>query len=113
MFTALASLVTGRRVRSDVAMTGEATLRGRVLPIGGLKSKVLAAHRAGFKRLVIPKQNERDLPEIPEAVRNDLEFVLAEDMRDVLAAALEPDPVAPETGSSGTRTGTPGGAVVA
>jgi ATP-dependent Lon protease len=114
MFTALASLLTGRRVRSDVAMTGEATLRGRVLPIGGLKSKVLAAHRAGFKKIVCPKQNERDLPEIPEAVRNDLEFVLAEDMREVLAAALEPDPVAPETGSGGgNRTGTPTGAVSA
>ena len=113
MFTALASLVTGRRVRSDVAMTGEATLRGRVLPIGGLKSKVLVAHRAGFKRIVIPKQNDRDLPEIPEAVRNELEFVLAEDMREVLAAALEPDPVAPETGSGGSRAATTGGAVVA
>jgi ATP-dependent Lon protease len=113
MFTALASLVTGRRVRSDVAMTGEATLRGRVLPIGGLKSKVLAAHRAGFKKIIIPKQNDRDLPEIPEAIRNELEFVLADDMRDVLAAAREPDPVAPETGSGGSRASTSGGVVAA
>ncbi len=111
MFTALASLVTGRRVRSDVAMTGEATLRGRVLPIGGLKSKVLAAHRAGFKKIVCPKLNERDLPEIPEAVRGDLEFIFAEDMREVLAAALEPEPVAPGTGS-GSHTATTGGAPV-
>ena len=74
---------------------------------------MLAAHRAGFKKIIIPKQNDRDLPEIPEAIRNELEFVLADDMRDVLAAALEPDPVAPETGSSGTRTATTGGAVVA
>jgi ATP-dependent Lon protease len=105
MFTALASLVTGRRVRADVAMTGEATLRGRVLPIGGLKSKVLAAHRAGFKTIICPKLNERDLPEIPEAVRSDLTFVLAEDMHEVLAAALEPGPVTPETGN-GSRSAT-------
>ncbi len=111
MFTALASLVTGRRVRSDVAMTGEATLRGRVLPIGGLKSKVLAAHRAGFKRIVMPKQNERDLPEIAERVRDDLEFVLAEDMGEVLAAALETDPVTDETERSTSQTGTGGGLV--
>ena len=75
------------------------------------KSKVLAAHRAGFKKIICPKQNERDLPEIPEAVRNDLEFILAEDMREVLAAALEADPVAPETGS-GSRPGTGGSAPV-
>jgi ATP-dependent Lon protease len=108
MFTALASLLTGRRVRSDVAMTGEATLRGRELPIGGLKSKVLAAHRAGFKRVILPKLNERDLDEVPESARNELEFVIAEDMRDVLAAALEPDPVAPieaPTRSSGGGEG--------
>jgi ATP-dependent Lon protease len=113
MFTALASLVTGRRVRSDVAMTGEATLRGRVLPIGGLKSKVLAAHRAGFKRIVMPKQNERDLPEIAERVRDELDFVLAEDMREVLAAALEAEPVTTETERTTTtpQTGTGGGLI--
>ena len=111
MFTALASLVTGRRVRSDVAMTGEATLRGRVLPIGGLKSKVLAAHRAGFKRIVMPKQNERDLPEIAERVRNDLEFILADDMRDVLAAALEADPIGSERTSASAGPAVGGGLV--
>ena len=113
MFTALTSLVTGRRVRSDVAMTGEVTLRGRVLPIGGLKSKLLAAHRAGFKRVIIPKLNERDLPEIPETVRNDLEIIAAEDVREVIAAALEADVLGPTgtTGSSG-KTGTGTGAPV-
>jgi ATP-dependent Lon protease len=89
IFTALASLLSGRAVRSDTAMTGEATLRGRVLPVGGIKAKVLAAHRAGFTRVVLPTQNEHDLEEVPEAVRNELEVVLAEDMRDVLGAALQ------------------------
>ncbi len=90
MFTAIASLLTGRRVRPDTAMTGEATLRGRVLPVGGIKEKVLAAHRAGMKRVVLPRHNEQDLEDLPESVRNDLEVVLADDMHDVLAAALEP-----------------------
>ena len=107
MFTALASLLTGRRVRSDVAMTGEVTLRGRVLPIGGLKSKMLAAHRAGFKRVIIPRHNERDLPEIPEAIRNDLEIIAADDVRDVINAALEADPLpGPAEPRSGSGTGT-------
>lgn len=88
MFTALASLLTGRRVRPDTAMTGEATLRGRVLPVGGIKSKILAAHRAGFERVLLPKQNERDLDEIPESVRDELEIILVDDMRQVFAEAL-------------------------
>jgi ATP-dependent Lon protease len=88
MFTALASLLTGRRVRPDTAMTGEATLRGRVLPVGGIKSKILAAHRAGFERVLLPKQNERDLDEIPESVRDELELILVDDMRQVFAEAL-------------------------
>ena len=70
-------------------MTGECTLRGRVLPVGGIKSKVLAAHRAGIKRIVLPRDNERDIDDLPTEVRNELEFILASDMRDVLAAALE------------------------
>jgi ATP-dependent Lon protease len=90
MFTAITSLLTGRRARPDTAMTGEATLRGRVLPVGGIKEKVLAAHRAGMKRVILPKLNEVDLEELPESVRRDLELVLAEDMEEVLAAALEP-----------------------
>jgi ATP-dependent Lon protease len=89
MFTALVSLLSGRRVRSDTAMTGECTLRGRVLPVGGIKAKVLAAHRAGVTRVVLPKKNARDLEEVPAAARAAMEFILVEDMRDVIAAALE------------------------
>jgi ATP-dependent Lon protease len=91
IFTALTSLLTGRRVRNDTAMTGECTLRGRVLPVGGIKAKVLAAHRAGITRVIIPHRNARDLDEVPEEVRTQLEFVLAEDMSEVLDAALEDD----------------------
>jgi ATP-dependent Lon protease len=102
MFTALASLLSGRQVRPDTAMTGEATLRGRVLPVGGIKSKLLAAHRAGFTRVVLPKLNERDLEDVPEAVRAQLDIVLADDMRDVLHAALVGDlpPVQPRPPSA-------------
>ena len=88
IFTAITSLLTGRRVRSDTAMTGECTLRGRVLPVGGIKAKILAAHRAGITHIILPKQNERDLEELPESVRAELTFTLADDMREVLAAAL-------------------------
>jgi ATP-dependent Lon protease len=91
IFTALASLLSGRRVRPDTAMTGEATLRGRVLPVGGIKSKVLAAHRAGFTRVILPHRNERDLDDVPESVRAQLEIVLASEMREVLRMALEPE----------------------
>jgi ATP-dependent Lon protease len=90
MATALASLVTGRPVRDDVAMTGEITLRGKVLPIGGVKEKVLAAHRAGIKTVILPKRNERDLDDIPPELRDDLTFVLADRVEDVLNAALLP-----------------------
>lgn len=89
MATAMASLFTGRKVRSDVAMTGEITLSGLVFPIGGLKEKVLAAHRAGIKHIIFPKQNESSLEDIPEEVRNDLTFTLAERISDVLDVALE------------------------
>jgi ATP-dependent Lon protease len=85
---ALASLLTGRRVRDDVGMTGEITLRGQVLPVGGVKEKVLAAHRAGLKTVILPKQNEKDLDDIPEEVRHSLNFVLAEQVDDVFRAAL-------------------------
>lgn len=91
IFTALTSLLTGRRVRSDTAMTGEVTLRGRVLPVGGIKAKVLAAHRAGLTRVILPKKNARDYEDVPEEVRKQLEVTFAEDMSQVLAAALEPD----------------------
>ena len=90
IFTALTSLLTGRRVRPDTAMTGECTLRGRVLPVGGIKSKVLAAHRAGLSRVILPQRNARDLDDVPADVRDQMEFIFAEDMAQVLAAALEP-----------------------
>jgi ATP-dependent Lon protease len=90
IFTALTSLLTGRRVRPDTAMTGECTLRGRVLPVGGIKSKVLAAHRAGLTRVILPQRNARDIDDVPADVREQMEFIFAEDMAQVLAAALEP-----------------------
>ncbi|HSO37180.1 MAG TPA: endopeptidase La, partial [Labilithrix sp.] len=89
MFTALVSMLTGVRVRHDVAMTGEITLRGRVLPIGGLKEKVLAAHRAGIKRVLIPERNKADLDEVPAEIKNELEFIACSKMDQVLEAALE------------------------
>jgi ATP-dependent Lon protease len=89
MFTALVSMLTGVRVRHDVAMTGEITLRGRVLPIGGLKEKVLAAHRAGIKRVLIPERNKADLDEVPAEIKNELEFIACTKMDQVLEAALE------------------------
>jgi ATP-dependent Lon protease len=93
ILTALVSLLTGNRVRSDVAMTGEVTLRGLVLPVGGIKEKVLAAHRAGIKRVIIPARNEKDLIDVPEQARKELDFVYAAHMDEVLAAALEENPV--------------------
>jgi ATP-dependent Lon protease len=88
MVTALASAATGRLVRSDVAMTGEITLRGKVLPIGGLKEKALAAHRAGIRTILVPKWNMVDLDEIPPELRKELVFVPVETLDDVLATAL-------------------------
>jgi ATP-dependent Lon protease len=90
MFLALASLLTGRPVRSDVAMTGEISLRGLVLPIGGVKEKVLAALRAGITTVMLPERNRRDLEEIPAEARAKLEFVWLEDVDQAMAAALEP-----------------------
>jgi ATP-dependent Lon protease len=90
MATAIASLVTGRLVRDDVAMTGEITLRGQVLPIGGLKEKVLAAHRVGIKTIILPKRNEQDLEDIPEEVRSSMKFVLADCVEQVFEASLRP-----------------------
>ncbi len=89
MFTAIVSLLTGVRVRHDVAMTGEISLRGRVLPIGGVKEKTLAAHRAGIKRVLLPERNKADLEEVPKEVRDELEFVLVSKVDDVLEAGLE------------------------
>jgi ATP-dependent Lon protease len=90
MTTALASLLSGRLVGSDVAMTGEVSLTGRVLPIGGVKQKLLAAHRAGIRTVLIPKRNEPDLTDVPEEVRAQLEIHPVSDIREVLELALEP-----------------------
>ena len=93
MATSLASLLTQRTVRADVAMTGEISLRGVVLPVGGIKEKCVAAARAGIRTVILPARNRRDLEDIPESVRNRLEFVWAEKIEDVLARALEDAPV--------------------
>jgi ATP-dependent Lon protease len=89
--TALVSALTGKPVRKEVGMTGEITLRGRVLPIGGLKEKTLSAHRAGLTKIIIPKDNEKDIDDIPESVRDELEFVLVSSMDQVLEHALRGD----------------------
>ena len=89
--TALVSALTGIAVRRDVGMTGEITLRGRVLPIGGLKEKVLSAHRAGLKKIILPKENEKDLDDIPESVREELTFVAVNHVDEVLKQALVGD----------------------
>jgi ATP-dependent Lon protease len=89
MFTALVSLLTDRTVRSDTAMTGEISLRGLVLPVGGIKEKVVAAAAAGITRVILPARNRRDFEDIPEDARNRLEFIWAERADDVVAAALE------------------------
>ena len=90
MTTALASLLSGRPVRADVAMTGEVSLTGRVLPIGGVKQKLLAAHRAGISTVLLPRRNEPDLDDVPESVREELTVHLVADVREVLELALEP-----------------------
>ncbi len=88
MATAVASLMTGRPIRSDVAMTGEITLRGKVLPVGGVKEKVLAAHRAGIRTIILPRRNERDLDDLPADLRAELTIVPVDDVREVWKEAL-------------------------
>jgi len=95
MASALASLYTGKKVRSDTSMTGEITLSGLVFPVGGIKEKVLAAHRAGIRRIILPQKNEADVEEIPEDVRKELEIITANRIDDVLNAALESQPSEP------------------
>ncbi len=90
MATALVSLVSGRLVRPDVGMTGEITLRGQVLPVGGIKEKVLAAHRSGLRTVILPKRNQADLEDLPEEVRESIKFVFVDSVDQVLEAALEP-----------------------
>lgn len=100
MATALASAYEGKAVRSDTAMTGEISLSGLVLPVGGIKEKMLAAHRAGIKRIILPKANEKDLKEVPQEVRDELTFILAERIEEVLPAAFNPDSQDLSAGSS-------------
>ncbi len=88
--TAMISAFTGRKVRKDVCMTGEVTLRGRVLPIGGVRNKVLAAHRNGLKMVLLPSRNEKDLMDVPKKVKSDLKLIFVKQMDDVLDAALLP-----------------------
>jgi len=89
---AIISLVSSRCVRSDVGMTGEVTLRGQILPVGGIKEKVLAAHRSGLKTIILPKRNEADLEDIPDEIKETIDFVFVEAMDDVFITALEPAP---------------------
>lgn len=97
IFTALTSLLTGRKVRADVAMTGEVTLRGQVLPVGGIKEKVLAAHRGGATRVLLPLRNQSDLRDLPDETRKAIEFIFVKEMSEVLKAALEPELVTEAT----------------
>ena len=94
MATAIVSALAGIPVRKDVAMTGEITLRGRVLPIGGLKSKILAAHLAGAKIVILPRKNEKDLRDIPDEIRKQIKLILVDTMDQVLEAALRRKPKA-------------------
>ena len=94
MVTAIASLLTDRPVKSTVGMTGEVTLQGRVLPIGGLKQKVLAAHAAGLTDVIVPERNQHDLDDVPAEVRNRMQFHVVASVDEVLAVALEPLAVA-------------------
>jgi ATP-dependent Lon protease len=93
MATALTSLISGRPVRADVGMTGEITLRGQVMPVGGIKEKVLAAHRARLKTLLLPSRNEADLEDIPEEVQSEMEFIFVETIDEIIKHALEDQPV--------------------
>src|SRR6185503_14664465 len=101
--TAIASILTGRKVRSGIAMTGEMTLLGRVLPIGGLKEKVLAAHRAGIQTVILPAENQKDLEEVPIEVRTHMIFAPVERVDQVLQLALEPEDETPEETATETE----------
>jgi ATP-dependent Lon protease len=103
LFTALTSLITGKTVDPKTAMTGEITLSGAVLPVGGIKEKILAAHRAGIKKVLLPKENERDLEDVPEDVRSELSFVTVETIEEVLKAALDIDLPRPVVSYSGNH----------
>jgi ATP-dependent Lon protease len=87
--TAIVSLVSGRKVKPHLGMTGEITLRGQVLPIGGVKEKVLAAHRNGLRTIILPKRNEQDIDDVPDEIKQSMKFIYVETVDDVLASALE------------------------
>jgi ATP-dependent Lon protease len=99
----MASILTGRPVRDDVAMTGEITLRGRVLPIGGIKEKVLGAHRAGLRRVLLPTRNEADLDDIPADLRKEMQLVMVESIDQVLHEALMPAHATAASNGSSTK----------
>jgi ATP-dependent Lon protease len=101
--TAIISALSQRPVRRTIGMTGEITLRGRVLPIGGLRDKVLAAHRAGLRTIIIPRDNERDLHDVPESVRKELRFVPVNHVDQVLEEALLPEPQREVIGTNGRQ----------
>ena len=103
MAVALLSVFTGRAIRSDVAMTGEVTLRGNVLPVGGIKEKVLSARHHGIDTVILPRVNRKNLDEIPKAVRRDMKFVFVRDVREVFEEALLDVPVAASTPRSEPR----------
>ena len=93
MATAILSLLINKPVPKNIAMTGEITLRGRVLPVGGIKEKLLAAHRAGITTIILPRENEKDLEEIEEIVREKLSFILVENMQEVIEAVFKRVPL--------------------
>ncbi|WKZ48442.1 MAG: endopeptidase La [Anaerolineales bacterium] len=103
MATAIVSLVSGRKVKPNVGMTGEITLRGQVLPIGGVKEKVLAAHRNGLKTIILPKYNEQDMDDVPDEIKDSMKFIYVETIDDVLASALEAAPVGKNRKNGKTR----------
>ena len=107
MATALASLISGRPVRKDTAMTGELTLIGQVLPIGGLKEKALAAQAAGIERVIAPKLNEQDIEDIPEHLRKDLEFIFVDRIEEVLERGARADRTAGATAARSARPARP------
>ena len=113
VLTAMASILTGRPARDDIAMTGEITLRGRVLPIGGIKEKVLGAHRAGIRRVLLPTRNEADLDDIPADLRSEMELVMVDSIDQVLREALTKAPASPRSRSNGAAAPGARGRVVA
>jgi ATP-dependent Lon protease len=95
MTTAIVSMLTGRLVKNDLAMTGEITLRGKVMPIGGVKEKVLAAKRAGIKTVILPLQNKNDIEDVPEELRKEMEFIFVDTIDQVIKNALKEDGAEP------------------